>query len=73
MMPKMESGKGPKAPIEKSMEELANAILKKKTRDNEYVSVAMPRFLYQMGAQMGWRQQIRANGGKVRDLRRKGS
>ena len=55
------------------MEELANAILKKKTRDNEYVSVAMPRFLYQMGAQMGWRQQIRANGGKVRDLRRKGS
>lgn len=73
MMPRMESGKGPKAPIEKSMEELANAILKKKTRDNEYVSVAMPRFLYQMGAQMGWRQQIRANGGKVRDLRRKGS
>ena len=37
-------------------------------QENNYISVGMPRFLYKMAAQMGWRQAIKANGGKVRDL-----
>lgn len=71
MMPKLEPGQGPKAPIDKALETLADTILKKEVRENNYVSVAFPRFLYKMGAQMGWRQMIKANGGKVRDLGKK--
>lgn len=70
MMPKTESGHGPKAPIEKALAELSDTILKKEVRENNYVSVAFPRFLYKMGAQLGWRQMIKANGGKVKDLRK---
>ena len=47
-----------------------NAILKKQVRENIYVSVAFPRFLYKMGTQTGWRQMIKANGGKVKDLKK---
>lgn len=70
MMPKLEPGQGPKAPIDKALASLSEVILKKESQDNQYVSVAFPRFLYKLGAQMGWRQMIKANGGKARDLKR---
>lgn len=70
MMPQMKPGHGPKAPIDKALVELSNAILKKQVQDNVYVTVAFPRFLYKMGAQIGWRQMIKANGGKVKDLKK---
>ena len=70
MMPKLESGHGPRVPIEKALAELSDSILKKEVRENNYVSVAFPRFLYKMAAQLGWRQMIRENGGKVKDLRK---
>lgn len=68
MMPKMKPGKGPKAPIDKALQAIADNILHQETQENNYVSVAFPRALYKMGAQMGWRQLIKANGGKARDL-----
>ncbi len=68
MMPKVESGKGPRAPIEKAISVLSDTTLKRKAQENQYVSVAFPRFLYRMAAQLGWRQTIKANGGKSRDL-----
>lgn len=70
MMPKMEPGYGPKAPIDKALAELSDVILKRQIQENNYVSVAFPRFLYKMGAQMGWRQMIKANGGKAKDLKK---
>lgn len=70
MMPKLEPGQGPKAPIDKALASLSEVILKKESQDNKYVSVAFPRFLYKLGAQMGWRQMIKANGGKAKDLKR---
>lgn len=60
--------KGPKAPIERELRAMAGRILRQQTLENRYVSVAFPRFLYKMAAQMGWRQQIRANGKRARDL-----
>ena len=69
MMSQKESGYGPKAPIDKALVELSNAILKKQVQDNIYVSIAFPRFLYKMVANIGWRQMIKANGGKVKDLK----
>ena len=68
MMPKMEPGHGPKAPIDKALETFSEIILSKAVHENYYVSVAFPRFLYRMGAQIGWRQMIKANGGKTKDL-----
>ncbi len=56
MMPRLEPGHGPKAPIDKALADLSNIILMKKVQENNYVSVAFPRFLYKMGAQMGWRR-----------------
>ena len=70
MMPKLEPGKGPKAPIDAALKAFADIIFNKEVRENNYVSVAFPRFLYKMGAQMGWRQMIKANGGKPKDLGR---
>ena len=69
MMPKLPPGQGPKAPIDKALASLYEVILQKEALDNEYVSVAFPRFLYKLGAQMGWRQMIKANGGKTKDLK----
>lgn len=71
MMPKMQPGQGPKAPIDKALATLSEVILKKESQDNKYVSVAFPRFLYKLGAQMGWRQMIKANAGKVKDLKKR--
>lgn len=68
MMPKMEPGQGPKAPIDNALSKLAVQILQQESEENNYVSVAFPRAMYKLGAQMGWRQMIKANGGKTRDL-----
>ncbi len=68
MMPQIQKGEGPKAPIDDALQVLADNVVEKKTTSDVYVSVAFPRTLYKMGAQMGWRQMIRANGGKARDL-----
>lgn len=68
MMPKLEPGQGPKAPIDKALSALAEKIQQQDTQQNCYVSVAFPRFAYKLGAQMGWRQMIKANGKKARNL-----
>lgn len=72
-MPKTASGQGPWAPICNAFTALAEEILQSKETKNKYVSVAFPRPLYKMAAQLGWRQQIRANGGKARDLKNRPS
>ncbi len=66
MMPRLEPGHGPKAPIDKVLADFSDIILEKKVQENNYVSVAFPCFLYKMGAQIGWRQMIKENGVKVR-------
>lgn len=70
-MPKVQGGHGPRAPIEKALQAMAVGILQQETQENQYVSVAFPRFLYRMAAQMGWRRLIKANGGKAKDLGKK--
>lgn len=67
-MPTLKNGRGPKAPVEGALRMLADRILQQEVQENDYVSVAFPRFLYKMAAQMGWRQMIKANGGKAKDL-----
>jgi len=59
---------GPRAPIDGALEEMAEKILRRKTQENRFVTVAFPRFLYQISGQIGWRKMIKANGGRARDL-----
>ncbi len=70
-MPNTESGHGPREPINHALSLLSEKILTSDTTENSYVSVAFPRHLYKMAAQFGWRQLIRANGGKAKDLGKK--
>lgn len=70
-LPKMEYGQGPKAPIDHALSELAERMLDGGVQENKYVSIAYPRFLYKMGAHLGWRQMIKANGGNTRDLKKR--
>lgn len=67
-LPTIENGHGPKAPVEKALGAMADKIVARKTQENSYVSIAFPRLLYKMAAQMGWRQKIKSNGGRSRDL-----
>lgn len=69
-MPAAKNGHGPKAPIDRALKMLAEKILQCEAQEEQYVSVAFPRFLYKMAAQMGWRQMIKVNGGKAKDLGR---
>ncbi len=71
MLDDMRNGRGPRAPIDKTLKYFAEKIMKKEIQENQYVSVGMPRFMYQLCAQIGWRQLIRKNGGKIKDLGRK--
>lgn len=67
-LPKLAYGQGPKASVDFALYDLTESMLQGKTKENQFVSVGMPRFLYKLAAQMGWRQAIKANGGKRSDL-----
>ena len=68
MMSSPKPGSGPKAPIDRALQAMADNIRRQEIQQNCYASVAFPRFLYKMAAQMGWRQMFRANGGRAKDL-----
>ena len=67
-MPHVKNGHGPKAPVAKALRALADSILQNEAQKNHYVSIAFPRFLYKLAAQMGWQQMVKQNGGRARDL-----
>ena len=64
-------GQGPRAPIDRALEELAGKILHKQTDEKRYANIGFPRFVYKLGAQLGWCMEIKANGGKVKDLNKR--
>lgn len=66
MLPQGE--KGPRAPINREVGILADAIRQLEAVENRYATVAFPRALYRLSGQFGWRKRIKANGGKAKDL-----
>ncbi|WP_310603674.1 hypothetical protein [Anaerosporobacter sp.] len=64
-------GKGPKAAFGKSCTELSNVVVAQKSKENVYITIGFPRILYKMAAEIGWKQMIKANGGKKKDLDRR--
>ncbi|HWS30333.1 MAG TPA: hypothetical protein VN512_09525 [Clostridia bacterium] len=64
-------GKGPKSTLASAYLKLADAVNAHASADNIYTSVALPKALYKIAAEVGWNQLIKANGGKKRDLDRR--
>lgn len=64
----VQPGQGPKSHINEAIKELAITIGRKYRQDNQYTGVAVPRFFYKYAAELGWRNQIRANGKTPEDL-----
>jgi len=64
-------GKGPKASLGKAFEEMAANIENSITKENNYISIDFPRFMYKLSAEKGWRKKIKSNGLKVKDLSHK--
>lgn len=64
-------GQGPRAPIDRALENLSEKILRRQADEKRYVNIGFPRFVYKLGAQLGWRMEIKANGGKAKDLNRR--
>jgi hypothetical protein len=62
------TGKGPMAPVCRALGELGERLSRRETGANAYLSIAFPRMLYRLAGQLGWRQQIRRNGGRAADL-----
>jgi len=61
-------GHGPKKNLGKAFKQLASNILKCTSEENIFITANFPRVLYKLGAEMGWRQSIKANGLKRKDL-----
>ncbi len=61
-------GKGPKKNLSIAIDTLAGNILAGVSAENIYINAGIPRFLYKMAAEMGWRQAVKENGLKTKDL-----
>jgi len=77
MLPSLKNvpiGNGPKKNLEKALKQIANNILKSTSEENIFITANFPRAAYKFAAEMGWRQSIKANGLKRKDLfwRKKG-
>ncbi len=74
MLPGLKSvpaGKGPRKNFSSAIGQLSEHITVGTSAEDIYVSPNIPRFAYKMGAEVGWRQQIKANGLSKKDLFRK--
>ena len=64
-------GKGPKKKLKKVLETCANAISTQSKVANVYTSIGIPRFLNNKMVEISFKQSIKKNGGKVKDLKRR--
>lgn len=64
-------GKGPKKMVSLALDNLADNILRKDSAESIYVNPGIPRFLYKLAAEMGWRQAVKTNGLKTKELSRR--
>lgn len=68
---KFRASSGPRMAIYKAMKGFASRIIKKEGEVNKYATVAFPRVIYKLCAQHSWRQMMKANGGRKKDLARR--
>ncbi|HYE12185.1 MAG TPA: hypothetical protein VEF53_18605 [Patescibacteria group bacterium] len=68
MLAGVPEGQGPKKNLSKALKTIASSIAAGTAAEDIFISPNFPRFAYKLGAEMGWRQQIKANGLKPKDL-----
>ena len=64
-------GSGPKGTLGKAFKELTSSILSQSSIENIYTSIGIPRLLYKLSGERGWKKMIKANGGKKKDLKKR--
>ena len=70
-MPETLGTNGPMATIGKEIKTLAEHLKAGYIGENHYAQLAIPRFFYKLGGEMGWRNMARTNGLTKSDLDRK--
>lgn len=65
------AGQGPRAAFSAALGELVGHIVAGEGGEDRFVNPGIPRLAYQAAAQFGWRQQVKANGLRPRDLARR--
>ena len=61
-------GHGPKKNLGKAVAQLAHNALERTSGESLFFTANLPRIVYKLAAEMGWRQSIKANGLKRQDL-----
>ena len=61
-------GYGPMKNLKKAFTELTNNILNRASGESIFITANFPRFAYKLAGEMEWRQAIKANGLKRKDL-----
>jgi multimeric flavodoxin WrbA len=68
MIEKSAEGKGLMKSAYNSLTSLANNIILRTSSDEIYTTPGIPRIVYKIGGEMGWRQTAKENGLKTKDL-----
>lgn len=68
MLDKSTDSQGPMKSVHNAFTAFANNILLCKSSDEIYTSPGIPRIVYKIGGEMGWRQAAKKNGLKTMDL-----
>lgn len=68
MLSNIPEGQGPKKNLCLALKNLANNISTNSSAENIFISPNFPRFAYKIGGDAGWRQQIKSNGLRRKDL-----
>ena len=64
-------GKGIKKDFSAALKEMACSISTGRKAEDRFVSPGIPRIMYKLAGQMGWRKQIKENGLSVKELSRR--
>ena len=62
------AGRGPAASLGKALSRLAEDSAVQKSGETVYVQMDFPRFAYKAAAESGWRQAVKKNGMKAKDI-----
>lgn len=65
----MKPGDKPKSKIDKSLNFLLEKIFEENFFENIYANVSLPRAIYKLAAEQGWRKTLKKNGKKPADIK----
>lgn len=67
-LPRLKPGARPRSKLHKSLDYLMEMIVSGESFENRFVSIGIPRGLYKMAAEHGWRRALLDNGKRKKDI-----